>query len=195
MEEVDKCLGCDRKVLKRGLCWKHYQAWHEAQAEPCSVEGCSRGVQARTLCKTHYQRHNKGLPLDTPIREKPSEKVEVIEPLQAMVHKKEAVKTKEKVCQWCQKECLSPTTTKRMYDHYYHVKCLTKYNQTVAAITEMLKEQEEPKEAVCRRGHPVTPENRSKPYFSKSSNSWYTQCIPCVRLRQRKAIAERNWTA
>ena len=53
-------VGCDKKVIARGLCKRHYQGKRSAGKLPgqkiCSEVGCERGVIARGLCSRHYQR-------------------------------------------------------------------------------------------------------------------------------------------
>lgn len=64
--------GCDAKIVARGLCRKHYSAWHHAQDRgPCSIEGCEGRKVKRDLCTTHYtrlQRHGDASILVRPWR-------------------------------------------------------------------------------------------------------------------------------
>ena len=57
---------CDREVVARGLCGKHYKAWQVAgrpegpplqkrPATPCSVAGCGATVYAKGHCSRHYR--------------------------------------------------------------------------------------------------------------------------------------------
>lgn len=63
--------GCDRPVLARGWCGKHYQRW-KANGDPlvrrpsghapsavCDIEGCLAPSNARGLCGKHYQRKRR----------------------------------------------------------------------------------------------------------------------------------------
>lgn len=56
---------CDKKVIARGLCTKHYQQAAKVGFEPlpppmntlkCSVDGCTNPALSRGLCNGHYQR-------------------------------------------------------------------------------------------------------------------------------------------
>ncbi|MGO3297050.1 MAG: HNH endonuclease [Marinobacter sp.] len=67
--------GCDRKLVARGLCPKHYSRAtrdgtvgayekHKPKSKPklnfeCSVPGCDKVAQARSLCPMHYARLRK----------------------------------------------------------------------------------------------------------------------------------------
>src|SRR5688572_30541432 len=59
--------GCDRPILSRGWCRKHYLRWKRRggdpavglamrQAKTCSVDGCTNPTQARGWCAKHYAR-------------------------------------------------------------------------------------------------------------------------------------------
>jgi hypothetical protein len=63
-----QCLieGCNRVVLARSWCGRHYQRWHQTgnplgrgrpkRASLCAVEGCTREHWARGVCQMHYSR-------------------------------------------------------------------------------------------------------------------------------------------
>lgn len=51
--------GCERRVVSRGMCAKHYNRWHRANREPqpsCKIDGCERERWARGYCAVCYQR-------------------------------------------------------------------------------------------------------------------------------------------
>ncbi len=61
--------GCDKEVLARGWCGKHYRRWHRygdiftvhklpnGTYEPiCEVSGCDRKTHSNGLCSTHNAR-------------------------------------------------------------------------------------------------------------------------------------------
>ena len=65
--------GCDRPILCRGWCRRHYRRWSTygdpeyvkppAEVVPCSIEGCPGEAHARGWCKPHYERwRTKGDP-------------------------------------------------------------------------------------------------------------------------------------
>jgi hypothetical protein len=47
---------CDRPVIAKGRCTRHYQQWRKAEhaGGTCSVRTCGGPVVARGLCDTHY---------------------------------------------------------------------------------------------------------------------------------------------
>lgn len=66
--------GCDRKVLAKGLCQKHYQQqWRAALPQPpeCKVEMCHKEAKARDWCDEHYYRWRRyGDPEGRPVKVK-----------------------------------------------------------------------------------------------------------------------------
>lgn len=71
---------CDRVVVAKGLCDKHYRrerahgdplagARKVKGAEQCSVETCSDPVSAKGLCVFHYSRRRHGRPLTATVEE------------------------------------------------------------------------------------------------------------------------------
>ena len=48
------CSECDRKVLARGLCRRHYDEWKHTDSDRPKCSKCNDGVYARGLCRTHY---------------------------------------------------------------------------------------------------------------------------------------------
>lgn len=49
--------GCSDPWIARGLCRKHYSAWHHAQDRgPCWVNGCDKRWVKRGLCGQHHRR-------------------------------------------------------------------------------------------------------------------------------------------
>ena len=65
---------CDRPVLSRGLCSRHYQRERRSGRLPdyrppvqCSIEGCEQPPVARLLCSLHYQRQHFGRDMSRPL--------------------------------------------------------------------------------------------------------------------------------
>ncbi len=56
MAKVCKIEDCDRALVAKGLCQKHWQAERKKTMGTCEVSGCSRIQKARGLCVTHYAR-------------------------------------------------------------------------------------------------------------------------------------------
>jgi hypothetical protein len=62
---------CDKAVLARGMCNRHYKRWRQANPDAvrphrtgCIVDGCDQSHDARGYCRFHYIRwHNWGDPL------------------------------------------------------------------------------------------------------------------------------------
>src|SRR5690349_17194171 len=63
--EVCSVEGCDRAVVARGICRRHYARLHrtgQLEARPwrpksqCAVEGCERISEARGYCSLHRSR-------------------------------------------------------------------------------------------------------------------------------------------
>lgn len=69
--------GCDRTVLARGLCRRHYRKILATQGpiiagsvagQVCASPGCGRPVLARGYCKSHYRRLRRGGDVTAPLR-------------------------------------------------------------------------------------------------------------------------------
>lgn len=57
-DAICKADDCERQLLARGWCNRHYQEWRRTVGDgrECSIEDCTDPIQARGWCDKHYQR-------------------------------------------------------------------------------------------------------------------------------------------
>jgi hypothetical protein len=97
----------------------------------------------------------------------------------------------EKTCVWCGKECLSPSTRKRVWLSWYHTYCLPKYHKTLIVIEKTFVDLSGgPRQPQCREGHIRTEEN-TKMFYNKEYDKWYPRCLDCIKVKKQYKKAKK----
>ena len=57
-DPVNQCnaANCERKVFARRMCRRHWQAWRDSWADPCSISDCDSPARSEGMCISHWSR-------------------------------------------------------------------------------------------------------------------------------------------